>query len=63
MTEIVGEEEVVVKVMPEEAVRLLAGLERHLRLRQFICQYSVTYVEVFFLYMLKMGELEIHEPD
>ena len=51
------------KVIPDQVIELLSSLERHLRLRQFICLHSVTYVEVFFLYILKLGELDIHEPD
>ena len=38
-------------------------LNKHLLLNQYIIPHSITYVEVFFLSMLKLGELDIGEPN
>lgn len=46
-----------------ETRTFLEGLNEHLKLRQFICTHSACYAEVFLLYMLKLGQLDIDSHD
>ena len=48
---------------PTEAKKLLQQLNRHLLLNQYVIPHSISYVEVFLITMLRIGEIEIGEPD
>ena len=49
--------------MAKEAIEFLTKLNEHLFLRQYIVPHAIGYAEVFLLCMLKLGELDISEPD